>query len=148
MELKLIIKITEHTVKNVLIVPLWNWNRLPARGRSHTRSVLIVPLWNWNDERLRYVTAACGVLIVPLWNWNMGCKSKNNRWLSINCTVVELKRRRVTTSNKISNVLIVPLWNWNRETICNSYTLLLVLIVPLWNWNPVIPVSGAFGALY
>ena len=144
--------------RNVLIVPLWNWNRSawnPSgnRGSRSNRTfmelkwwthncdnllfhVLIVPLWNWNGTATCDSIGCCCVLIVPLWNWNLS-----------NALLAEF----------LPEVLIVPLWNWNMADVlsrmfsffCSNRTFMelksktrnktettmTVLIVPLWNWN-------------
>ena len=35
--------------KQVLIVPLWNWNQGTCTRPLEVETVLIVPLWNWNS---------------------------------------------------------------------------------------------------
>ena len=114
MELKFIYD-KQHDFKyDVLIVPLWNWNRNTGTASMMRRRVLIVPLWNWNTAhpppppKGGYL-----VLIVPLWNWNsifpfcffftwsFNCTFMELKWtlcntflnfiLSFNCTFMELK---------------------------------------------------------
>ena len=123
-------------IERVLIVPLWNWNKVFAiearKGKMRINCtvvelkpiivrfcvficfVLIVPLWNWNIIAYYDIFKNYYVLIVPLWNWNLFCIFHLLRdLLRINCTVVELKhyqKRRVLPRHF---VLIVPLWNWN-----------------------------------
>ena len=98
---------------NVLIVPLWNWNRWPMIGEYMKRSVLIVPLWNWNEQDVTDLT--------PFPRFNR--------------TFMELKCDRDSQINIFYRVLIVPLWNWNRWLVRFYSSQCYVLIVPLWNWN-------------
>ena len=120
----------------VLIAPLWNWNKsvtgkdshgdkssnrtfMELKWRRESRAagrsrVLIAPLWNWNFIYFLGINAAHIVLIAPLWNWNLD-----------SAAYTRLRE----------NVLIAPLWNWNADYYriwCNFYK---VLIAPLWNWN-------------
>ena len=39
---------TKDFFTSVLIVPLWNWNRVVDDKNYPDEYVLIVPLWNWN----------------------------------------------------------------------------------------------------
>ena len=105
----------EGVVRNdVLIVPLWNWNRVVDHAETDVEfgsnrtfmelklinmalkaskiQVLIVPLWNWNMSLIEEFSCKMKVLIVPLWNWNLYANS---------------------SAYKANHVLIVPLWNWN-----------------------------------
>ena len=143
--------------RTVLIVPLWNWNKIKLVWVIRKKLVLIVPLWNWN---LTYFATYCGaapvlivplwnwnripparlptpeiVLIVPLWNWNHAERHIVNWLKGFNRTFMELKCRSLFCSRSSQNVLIVPLWNWNRSCCANQGIPYLVLIVPLWNWN-------------
>ena len=111
------------------------WNS--CNWHVRVRQVLIVPLWNWNSNRTRWQVilfcfnrtfmelksqrgviplARLLVLIVPLWNWN---------------------RTALFTLNIDAVVLIVPLWNWNRHCTIWGCGRHYVLIVPLWNWNQI-----------
>ena len=49
MELKSWAKLVGELLDDVLIVPLWNWNR-KAMIKEYLQYVLIVPLWNWNSK--------------------------------------------------------------------------------------------------
>ena len=144
------------TILGVLIVPLWNWNKIPPRRfapalssnrtfmelkyvkstvRRKWRGVLIVPLWNWNTRYWTFVCFKMLVLIVPLWNWNRQKYEALKTRQSSNRTFMELKLKWARSRRPLPAVLIVPLWNWNKHTSASSRTLSLVLIVPLWNWN-------------
>ena len=123
--------------RNVLIVPLWNWNRSawnPSgnRGSRSNRTfmelkwwthncdnllfhVLIVPLWNWNLSNALLAEFLPEVLIVPLWNWNMAdVLSRMFSFFCSNRTFMELKSKTRNKTETTMTVLIVPLWNWNR----------------------------------
>ena len=127
------------------------------RTRATTQQVLIEPLWNWNKTRsARWRLSSC-VLIEPLWNWNDRPGYKGRRHGSLNRTFMELKSRRrrqamndLTRLNrtfmelkynyneycaKLMNVLIEPLWNWNNSKRLRTAWTQRVLIEPLWNWN-------------
>ena len=97
--------------------------------------VLIVPLWNWNRGLPTAFFLALPVLIVPLWNWNLRYPNTKLRKKSSNCTFMELKLDKEDNRSIWAQVLIVPLWNWNYLIYFNLLSNLSVLIVPLWNWN-------------
>ena len=113
MELKFFRRISIIHRHVVLIVPLWNWNRLAAAytwdldgfNRTFMELKFIIDISIFNMELL--------VLIVPLWNWN-----------ALGSFKIDEKE-----------VLIVPLWNWNVTRCYRPIRLYNVLIVPLWNWN-------------
>ena len=141
----------------VLIVPLWNWNKnkslMQNWGKGSNRTfmelklrllqsvqkrygVLIVPLWNWNTNQVMLCVHKDWVLIVPLWNWNSA--STHERALSgssSNRTFMELKHLLISSIPTDERVLIVPLWNWNEVKNPKTPAQMGVLIVPLWNWN-------------
>ena len=96
MELKLQYVALQDVFKQVLIVPLWNWNAEGAATGFTEAAVLIVPLWNWNLAKATFDAANNSVLIVPLWNWN---------------------KRSVAWTDTGVFVLIVPLWNWNTAKV-------------------------------
>ena len=48
MELKFFEPFPSCSLSEVLIVPLWNWNKQVKDEYTFERAVLIVPLWNWN----------------------------------------------------------------------------------------------------
>ena len=99
--------------RDVLIVPLWNWNSDticlhlgdPSSNRTFMelkfdgcrgcyfkhQKVLIVPLWNWN--RILWSSSIMNkkVLIVPLWNWNFYFLFLMIERKSSNRTFMELK---------------------------------------------------------
>ena len=99
---------------NVLIVPLWNWNKIRPFVRACGLSVLIVPLWNWNTYKKgqdiqKKKRINCTVVELKHWDVRIAeiCID------SINCTVVELKPALAAIRCSSISVLIVPLWNWN-----------------------------------
>ena len=123
----------------VLIVPLWNWNRLKILLRAERTSC-----FNRTFMELKYPCAQrhkpshAFVLIVPLWNWNVLLSPAIGAASGFNRTFLELKLSFLTITNsrkecfnrtfmelkfksnrynriKNSRVLIVPLWNWNVE---------------------------------
>ena len=142
----------------VLIVPLWNWNKVDSRtsifiGGSNCTFmelkslcrikecswlfVLIVPLWNWNSKKKIHKYLFQKVLIVPLWNWNIGLTNADATLSSSNCTFMELKFYNSSDSVnplKCSNCTFMELKSSKSSNLLRSRT---VLIVPLWNWNPV-----------
>ena len=118
----------------VLIVPLWNWNRIffnseDKRFESSNRTFMELKYIDIDD-----VFSTSDVLIVPLWNWNTckGCTklailSSNRTFMELK-SVRHLRRWRCARSNRTfmelklhckrnirqsARVLIVPLWNWN-----------------------------------
>ena len=62
------------------------------RRKNWQHDVLIVPLWNWNRLKVdKYFEPYC-VLIVPLWNWNKAITSASTKpSVGSNCTFMELK---------------------------------------------------------
>ena len=114
MELKFWSRWLYYLCRNVLIAPLWNWNRYCQRPSYHPPYVLIAPLWNWNFLSRTSKADGISVLIAPLWNWN---------------------GRRRNTRGALLAVLIAPLWNWNVLIFSFFSCRPPVLIAPLWNWN-------------
>ena len=102
---------------SVLIVPLWNWNRLaicssPSSVRSN-RTFMELKL-----KMVLLTLVIAMVLIVPLWNWNKYHKTFDvTSWDSSNRTFMELKYWWVLLVHLFLPVLIVPLWNWNEVLI-------------------------------
>ena len=98
----------------VLIVPLWNWNRIYAKFASFE------PLCsNRTFMELKLVLFALS----------------HSAFKGSNRTFMELKYCRRTYSPLLVLVLIVPLWNWNSLACSSTPHPPPVLIVPLWNWN-------------
>ena len=101
----------------VLIVPLWNWNRLPPRDslghRCSNRTFMELKQANQKSSERT--------------------KDCSNR------TFMELKLVPADTAVFLQQVLIVPLWNWNEGNSLGWWSLRFVLIVPLWNWNVIRP---------
>ena len=114
---------------------MWNWNASKKGGFLCLAALLIVPMWNWNriSELIRSRPEAFNrtnvelkwesrilkqkntrLLIVPMWNWNAG-NTGNNRKLgkAFNRTNVELKFIQQSIDNEWQGLLIVPMWNWN-----------------------------------
>ena len=100
--------------KQLLIEPLWNWNRPSVRRATASLFLLIEPLWNWNISIQRQRPSSIPLLIEPLWNWNWSRKA----------------RPRSRTA-----LLIEPLWNWNFAWLIHIRSFAPLLIEPLWNWN-------------
>ena len=98
-------------------------------------NVLIVPLWNWNKSALPVLMViACSNCTFMELKLGKG-KSKKKQQYGSNCTFMELKLGKGKSEKKQQYVLIVPLWNWNSLYSLKATEPLAVLIVPLWNWN-------------
>ena len=101
--------------KQVLIVPLWNWNNSwhtkgNAADSSNRTFMELKSIKIYSTENSEVV------LIVPLWNWNMNKYVREvmaNK--GSNRTFMELKSLIPYWMASKSPVLIVPLWNWNDE---------------------------------
>ena len=91
MELKSDLQKSDTGEREVLIVPLWNWNSDIMQFPWDEGYVLIVPLWNWNFSKNDFAWESVAVLIVPLWNWNRKSKFTVGRTESSNRTFMELK---------------------------------------------------------
>ena len=158
MELKFLHTEANQNQHQVLIVPLWNWNRILQRCflvcSSFNRTFMELKFnamrpWKVKESSFNrtfmelkwsiwtlWTTRAC-VLIVPLWNWNLTLNRKAQTPSSFNRTFMELKLITHHISYRGSLVLIVPLWNWNVFAVEQRDKSRRVLIVPLWNWNNV-----------
>ena len=119
----------------VLIAPLWNWNKYNKEAREYLSIVLIAPLWNWNMVYELKCREGRGVLIAPLWNWNSRQVGRTHSADSSNRTFMELKFGHRLRATWAKTVLIAPLWNWNQCGQIMYVSFSLVLIAPLWNWN-------------
>ena len=65
-----------------------------AAKEQKAKEVLIVPLWNWNIHWDNWTNKLIIVLIVPLWNWNWWAhQTWQKQEFSSNCTFMELKLR-------------------------------------------------------
>ena len=105
------------------------------RMRTEPSTVLIVPLWNWNMVPAAHPSCVSIVLIVPLWNWNI-CGGEGG-WCAIcsNRTFMELKlllSQLIEIRQICSNRTFMELKFIGNIT---ELSVLIVLIVPLWNWN-------------
>ena len=91
---------------------------------SDSTAVLIVPLWNWNklydyqEEGVR--SSNCTFMELKLWSLILRLLN----FLSSNCTFMELKSLSSNRERVKRKVLIVPLWNWNWKTLAFSVSLL------------------------
>ena len=154
------------------------------------KEVLLVPLWNWNNLALDLPDDLNKVLLVPLWNWNIYTDGENHAAICFTRTFMELKLEcDKFKENKeefysylygiethlynafllFQVVLLVPLWNWNfgstpmkTSWICFTRTFMelkletdkafcidiQVLLVPLWNWNRLAAISTAFARTF
>ena len=120
--------------REVLIVPLWNWNFRQNGGRITSNR------FNRTFMELKHVShhnprIDNNVLIVPLWNWNLRKSSFFSVRRCFNRTFMELKQ-------DTSDAEAVEFGSFNRtfmelkpssKTYCSFNW--CVLIVPLWNWN-------------
>ena len=118
----------------VLIVPLWNWNRqttpqpvgMAGFNRTFMELKLILFLhrdlasfsFNRTFMELKFPDGlsgldGSGVLIVPLWNWNSVIRYWRSSRRRFNRTFMELKSSNTYVVGNGRVVLIVPLWNWN-----------------------------------
>ena len=78
-------------IKEVLIVPLWNWNDVKTKmencvSQSFNRTFMELKLLYDNRRGI-----AEEVLIVPLWNWNLRPWAIPYRLCRFNRTFMELK---------------------------------------------------------
>ena len=112
MELKLEYCCLRSYQGSVLLVPLWNWNKMDRKNEDQLREVLLVPLWNWNLHLLNHglknglfysylygietrfgasIVPEMSVLLVPLWNWNVRFPTSSQCLCCFTRTFMELK---------------------------------------------------------
>ena len=158
MELKPVSSMWQSSLKWVLIVPLWNWNKsfeeFVKLGNSFNRTFMELKL-NWGY----LILSPFPVLIVPLWNWNnvgkyffalsqvgfnrtfMELKHLlgMNTWQYLTCfnrTFMELKQCIHDDFDDNLNCFNRTFMELKRVYVDHAPgTKWLVLIVPLWNWN-------------
>ena len=157
MELKLIQGSKLTACIDILIEPLWNWNRfkkmMPHILNDINRTSMEL-------KRSNYLTSisSAEILIEPLWNWNMlmttSCMMLS---MNINRTSMELKPYlyrifSIAKWNINRTSMELKLKSWNKERHPSHYinrtsmelkhrwapdneNATSILIEPLWNWN-------------
>ena len=145
-------------LRQLLIAPYWNWNLINLECKSCICCLLIAPYWNWNSSVVLAARSWIGLLIAPYWNWNV---FKLDLWYnvaSLNCTLLELKRKSKRSWRKKPWALnctllelkhfhilrvFFPYWPLNCTLLelkhnfdwANRLLKSILLIAPYWNWN-------------
>ena len=89
---------------------------------NRATELLIEPLWNWN----RFAAAKMDTKSVPFNRTTMELKPPTILFYSrrigpFNRTTMELKPMTTTTNNRATELLIEPLWNWNSRHVLPSW---------------------------
>ena len=144
--------------RDVLILPMRDWNRQETCRLKGTPRVLILPMRDWNTkpnkqktkhnprfdltyEGLKLIEHEKNfwenhVLILPMRDWNsVILQPSNNSGFCFDLTYEGLKYRITPPTFPSSSVLILPMRDWNIVFITTRHNASCVLILPMRDWN-------------
>ena len=112
----------------------WNWNKFMKLRPIVYDPPLNCTYWNWNDLDL-YLLRICQLsLNCTYWNWNCIDGKCENRRLSSELYLLELKRWIVRRFDRRLLALNCTYWNWNNNGP-RWKKVVTTLNCTYWNWN-------------